>query len=78
MIMPPFALFAHNWPEAGGDFFNVVAPGHDLHGSTVSRRTCLENGIHPISSDEEAQRLIRLSNSFYFSTEKKGLTGTKG
>jgi hypothetical protein len=63
--MLPYALFAHAWPAAGGDMFNVVDPDNRVYGngSTISIKSVRRLGLRPIASDEDAQAIIHMTNA---------------
>jgi hypothetical protein len=70
--MLPYALFAHAWPAAGGDMFNVVDPDNRVYGdgSTVSIKTVRRLGLQSIASDEEAQAMIRANNAAFLGLQE--------
>jgi hypothetical protein len=61
----PVAVFAHNWPEAGGDFFNTHDPDNRLymHQATISRKSAEALGYRLVWSEDELQDLIRMENA---------------
>ena len=62
--MIPFARFAHDWPEAGGRFYNVVDPENrtSYNGSTISLKTVDRLCLPIIENADDEDSLIRIFN----------------
>lgn len=65
--MIPYARFAHDWPEAGGRFYNVVDPENSVYqnGSTISIKTANRLQLPLVETVEDEIRLLDMANRFY-------------